>query len=181
MSRKGNANKRPATLEECEREHTRGVSDGNREGLAIYLTVMRDKFGYGAKRLKRLWDGVESLCDLISAEMADVGKLREQLQKAARQELCPMMGRQEMLFQPPPQPITVASAGRCYRRGREAGWQFATLCFLMALRRKEGYGSQRIHEVYHAADQLRESLRGKYVAVDDLETILLEEQGVKIG
>lgn len=48
MAKKPNPNS-PANAEQCEAAHKAGVTEGNGEGLAIYLTVMRDKFGKGSR------------------------------------------------------------------------------------------------------------------------------------
>lgn len=37
----------PAALAECEAAHRQGVTEGNGEGLAIYLSVMRDSVRKG--------------------------------------------------------------------------------------------------------------------------------------
>lgn len=39
---------------------------GLKHAILLFFTVMRDKEGYGAKRLKRIYDAVEDLADSIN-------------------------------------------------------------------------------------------------------------------
>lgn len=50
---------------------------------AIMFTVMRDKFGFGAVRLKRMWDEVNNLSDAISEGYVSVADLMETLESEA--------------------------------------------------------------------------------------------------
>ena len=52
-------------------------------GLVIFLTVMRDKEGYGIKRLKRLYDRIQNLSDSISKGYVNLFDLEKVLREEA--------------------------------------------------------------------------------------------------
>ena len=65
-TKKLNPRRRPATQAEVDKARDEGVRTGTNFGLVIFLTVMRDKEGYGPARLMRLWREIEELCDSVS-------------------------------------------------------------------------------------------------------------------
>lgn len=174
-------NRKPVTLKFCAEEHRRGVSEGNAEGLAVYLTVMRDKEGLSAKKLHDIWRHTEHECTAISVDGALVARWARELHELYGADICPVMLDIAHAYKPPRQPINTAAAERCFRQGREAGWQFATLVFLRAIKHVCGYGVPvRLPRVYNAACELRDSIHKKYIKLADLETVLLEEAGIKV-
>lgn len=50
---------------------------------AILFSVMRDKEGYGAKRLRRLWDEVNYLSESVSSGRVNIRDLAETLRDEA--------------------------------------------------------------------------------------------------
>ncbi len=50
---------------------------------AIFFTAMRDKEGYGKKRLRRVWDAVNELSDSISQGYVNVKDLMRTLETEA--------------------------------------------------------------------------------------------------
>jgi hypothetical protein len=50
---------------------------------SIFFTVMRDKEGYGVKRLQRLWGEVNELSDSIAKGYVNVTDLRKALMEEA--------------------------------------------------------------------------------------------------
>lgn len=52
-------------------------------GLVLFLTVMRDKEGYGIKRLKRIYDNMQELADSINKGYVNLFDLEKTLQEEA--------------------------------------------------------------------------------------------------
>jgi hypothetical protein len=52
-------------------------------GLVLFLTVMRDKEGYGIKRLKRVYDNMQELADSINKGYVNLFDLEKTLQEEA--------------------------------------------------------------------------------------------------
>lgn len=183
MSTKPNKN-RPSTLVACEAAHQRGVSEGNGEGLAIYLTVMRDKFGKSSEKLYDIWKATEAACEAISRRGKLVAEYEREQRELIKRDICPQMQNVATAFKAPvnsaKKQITVGDEKSCYRQGREAGWQFATLVFLRAIRAECKYTKTQLLRVYDAACDQRESIRKKYIDLADLETVLLEEAKIKV-
>lgn len=52
-------------------------------GLVLFLTVMRDKEGYGIKRLQRIYDNMQELADSINKGYVNLFDLEKTLQEEA--------------------------------------------------------------------------------------------------
>lgn len=52
-------------------------------GLVLFLTVMRDKEGYGIKRLKRIYENMQELADSINKGYVNLFELEKTLQEEA--------------------------------------------------------------------------------------------------
>lgn len=180
MAKKPNPNS-PATAEQCAAAHKAGVSEGNGEGLAIYLTVMRDKFGKGSRKLYDIWKATEAECEAISKNGYLIAQYERELRELIKRDFCPMMADIAHAYKQPPQPIRYKDALRCGRQGREAGWQFCTLVFLRAIRAECEVTKPQLKKIYAAACDLRESVRAGYINIADLEQVLLDEAGIKVG
>lgn len=108
----------PAALAECEAAHRQGVTEGNGEGLAIYLSVMRDKFGKSSKALYRIWQRTEHECTAISFDGSLIADYERELRELIKQDICPYMADIVHAYKPPSQPIRYKDVLRC---GRQAG------------------------------------------------------------
>lgn len=179
MAKKPNLNS-PATAEQCAAAHRAGVSEGNGEGLAIYLTVMRDKFGKGSKKLYDIWKATEAECEAISANGKLIAMYEREQRELIKRDLCPIMADIAHAYKQPPQPIRYKDVLRCGRQGREAGWQFCTLVFLRAIRAECAVTKPQLKKAYAAACELRESIRQGYIKLADLEAVLLDEAGIRV-
>ena len=179
MAKKPNPNS-PATAEQCAAAHRAGVSEGNGEGLAIYLTVMRDKFGKGSKKLYDIWKATEAECEAISANGKLIAMYEREQRELIKRDLCPIMADIAHAYKQPPQPIRYKDVLRCGRQGREAGWQFCTLVFLRAIRAECAVTKPQLKKAYAAACELRESIRQGYIKLADLEAVLLDEAGIRV-
>lgn len=59
------------------------ADDAIRYATVIFLSVMRDNEGYGVKRLKRVYEGVEYLADSISRGYVKLSDLEQALKDEA--------------------------------------------------------------------------------------------------
>lgn len=179
MMKKPNPNS-PATAEQCAAAHKAGVTEGTAEGLAIYLTVMRDKFSKSTDAAYTIYQRTVYQCDAIKLDGHIIARYERELRELIKQDICPYMADIVHAYKPPSQPIRYKDVLRCGRQGREAGWQFATLVFLLAIRKEWRYTKTQLLRVYAAACELREGIREKYINVPDLESVLLEEGKIKV-
>ena len=85
MSRKKkvNPNRRQATQADVKKAKKQAQLAAIDATWAIFFTVMRDKEGYGAKRLCRLWDRVNDLSDSIIRGYVSVEDLKKTLAEEA--------------------------------------------------------------------------------------------------
>lgn len=179
MTKKQNPNS-PATAEQCQAAHERGVSEGTAEGLAIYLTVMRDKFGKSTDAAYTIYKRTGYECDAVKLDGHIIARYERELREFLKCDLCPQMKNIAKAYKQPSQPIRYKDVEHCGRQGREAGWQFASMVFLLAIRKEWRYTKTQLLRVYDAACELRESIRQKYINVPDLESVLLEEGKIKV-
>ena len=77
--KKINPQKRPATQADIQRAKKKATNDAIGVAWAIFFTVMRDKEGYGIKRLRRVWDHVNDLSDSIARGYVSVDDLKKAL------------------------------------------------------------------------------------------------------
>ena len=71
---------RESELRRREREWT---SFATTTAMAMFFTVLRDKHGYGPKRLGRIWDDVNKLAQEVAEGRVDVYDLRRTLEDEA--------------------------------------------------------------------------------------------------
>ena len=179
MAKKPNRNS-PATAEQCAEAHKAGVSEGTAEGLAIYLTVMRDKFGKSTEAAYSIYQRTVYECDAIKLDGHIIARYERELRELIKCDICPQMKNIAKAYKQPPQPIRYKDVEYSRRQGREAGWQFASMVFLLAIRKEWKYTKMQLLRVYAAACEQRESIREKYINVPDLESVLLEEGQIKV-
>ncbi len=78
-----NPNRRPATVADVQRAKRDAQDEAIKMTWSIFFTVMRDKEGYGVKRLQRLWGEVNELSDSIANGYVSVTDLRKVLMEEA--------------------------------------------------------------------------------------------------
>lgn len=179
MMKKPNRNN-PATAKQCAEAHEAGVSEGTAEGLAIYLTVMRDKFGKSTEAAYKIYQRTVYQCDAIKIDGHIIARYERELREFIKCDICPQMKNIAKAYKQPKQPIRYKDVEYSRRQGREAGWQFASMVFLLAIRKEWKYTKTQLLRVYAAACEMRESIREKYINVPDLESVLLEEGKIKV-
>ena len=180
MAKKPNRNS-PATAKQCAAAHKAGVNEGTAEGLAIYLTVMRDKFGKSTDAAYTIYKRTVYECDAVKLDSGIIARYERELRELIKCDICPQMKNIAKAYHQPKQPIKVKDVEYSRRQGREAGWQFASMVFLLAIRKEWKYTKTQLLRVYAAACEMRESIREKYISVPDLESVLLEEGKIKVG
>ena len=79
VNKKVGASRRQATAADVAKAKREAVMSA----IAIFFTVMRDKEGYGIKRLRRLWDEVNDLSDSITKGFVSVPDLIKVLEEEA--------------------------------------------------------------------------------------------------
>lgn len=83
MKKKVNPRHRPVSQADVEKAKKAAQKQAVDIVWAIFFTVMRDKEGYGAKRLKRVWHAVNELSDGISQGYVSVKDLMRTLEEEA--------------------------------------------------------------------------------------------------
>lgn len=81
--RKINPNRKNVTEADLKRAKNEALNEAVGIVWAIFFTVMRDKEGWGAKRLCRLWDNVNELSDSIAKGYVSVTDLKKALEDEA--------------------------------------------------------------------------------------------------
>ena len=106
MMKKPNRNS-PATPEQCVAAHEAGVSEGTAEGLAIYLTVMRDKFGKSTDAAYKIYQRTVYQCDAIKIDGHIIARYERELREFLKCDICPQMKNIAKAYKQPRQPIKV--------------------------------------------------------------------------
>lgn len=71
----------PATKADVEKAKRQAQDIAITSAWAIFFSVLRDKEGFGYKRLRRVWDGVNYLSDSISKEYVNIDDLVKELEE----------------------------------------------------------------------------------------------------
>lgn len=77
--KKTNPRKRPATMADVERAKKQAQDEAISLAIAVFLTVMVDKFNYDADKLKAVWDEVNKLSDSIAKGYVNLWDLKQVL------------------------------------------------------------------------------------------------------
>lgn len=77
--KKINPRKRPATMADVEKARKDATSEAISLSIAIFLTVMVDKFGYDADKLKAVWDEINKLSESVVNGYVDLYDLKQVL------------------------------------------------------------------------------------------------------
>lgn len=80
MSKRINPRRRPATAADVKRAKDDAMDQATRLAMAIFLTVLVDKFG-GADHIKDVWDEVVKLSEEIIEGRVSVSDLADVLDK----------------------------------------------------------------------------------------------------
>ena len=83
MKKKVNPRRRPATQADVRKAKKEAQTLAIDACWAILFSAMRDKEGYGQKRLRRLWDEVNYLSESVSAGRVNIRDLAETLRDEA--------------------------------------------------------------------------------------------------
>lgn len=83
MNKKVNPRRRPATQADVRKAKKEAQTLAIDACWTILFSVMRDKEGYGQKRLRRLWDEVNYLSESVSSGRVNIRDLAETLRDEA--------------------------------------------------------------------------------------------------
>lgn len=78
-NKKVNPRNRPASLADVEKAKKQASGEAISLAIALFLTVMVDKFGYDAESLKAVWDAVNKLSQEVSEGRVNLHDLKEVL------------------------------------------------------------------------------------------------------
>lgn len=73
---------------DVKRMKENATNEGLKGALILFFTVMRDKEGYGIKRLKRIFDETTDLADSLKKGYVKMEDLENALMQEANIELC---------------------------------------------------------------------------------------------
>lgn len=79
--KKVNPHRRPATLADVEKAKKQAQKEAITSVWALFFTALRDKEGFGYKRLRRVWDEVNYLADSVSKGYVSLNDLKKELDK----------------------------------------------------------------------------------------------------
>lgn len=79
--KKVNPRRIPATKADVEKAKRQTQDIAITSAWAIFFSVLRDKEGFGYKRLRRVWDGVNYLSDSIGKGYVDIDDLVNELKE----------------------------------------------------------------------------------------------------
>lgn len=77
--KKINPRKRPASMADVERAKKDATSEAISLSIALFLTVMVDKFGYDADKLKAVWDEINKLSQSVTDGYVNLHDLKQVL------------------------------------------------------------------------------------------------------
>lgn len=83
MKNKVNPYRKPVSLGDVQKAKKQAQEEAITYTWAIFFSVMRDKFGWGNVRLKRLWNEVNDKSDAIAQGYISVNDLIETLKNEA--------------------------------------------------------------------------------------------------
>lgn len=77
--KKVNPCRKPATMADVKQAREKAKNDAISLAMALFLTVLCDKFGYDAEKLKAVWDEVNYLSDSVAKGYVNIFDLVEVL------------------------------------------------------------------------------------------------------
>lgn len=162
MKRKTNPRFRPVEAGELDRARGKVHTESLDRAWAVFFTVLRDKEGFGDKRLRRVWDAVTRISQDVECGNRDKETMADALfeKTGIRLMRFPFFLETEVRTQGELR----RECNKLRRVYREGCWTI----FLTALRESEGYGPDRLRRVWGHAQRLEDSIDRRFVRVSDL-------------
>lgn len=141
----------------------------------ILFTIMRDKWGWGGKRLWRIWDMCEDICNGIKDEKIDFEEILSNMRKITG-----------IKFEnwKKPENVNIRNAlqlKRALNARRRAAEDFFWCIFLYILHKSEGFGAIRLKRIHTSRMMIHEAIKQGYVTVNDLRQALKDEGNIEIS
>ncbi len=83
MTKKVNPRRHPATQADIIRAKKETQINAVKAAWAIMFTALRDKFGWDAEKLQKMWDEVEDLSDSVTQGYVSVADMMRTLEEEA--------------------------------------------------------------------------------------------------
>lgn len=80
MKRKVNPNRRPTTKADINRAKKDAQDEALSLSIALFLTVLLDKFGFDAEQLQKVWDEINALSDSVAKGYVNLHDLKTVLE-----------------------------------------------------------------------------------------------------
>ena len=175
--KKTNPRNKPVTRADKQRAKQRITDEILEREWAILFTVLRDKEGFGIKRLRRLWEETERLCTETLKNPLNIEAIMQRLETDVGLSFD---GWWRARARHPRKVKTAADLKRESMYSEAAGQDFAWAVFLDALSTTAGYGAIRLLRVVSNAGYLKDSLAEKRITVRDLALVLRNEAGIDL-
>lgn len=157
---------------------------------AVWLTIMRDKFGFGADRLEAIMIDTHAIGEAMLDDKLTVDSMQADLRELRRVRIPDAyfikrpMGRGELYWTAADQALT---GGRMYResdlrnlriRAERDTWVICESIWLYTLqlpRRADTFGTDRLRRAQAEARALGESIHDHRITVEELRDVLRDE------
>lgn len=141
------------------------------DAWAVFFSCLRDKEGFGIKRMARVWDETIELTKEIVSGKVTFPKLSAEIKALAGLDLFDVVAYQDSGT------VTAGDVRRAGNWSRRVTEMASWCLYLTALRRSEKYGPDRLRRVWGEILYLQDSLRRGRVTAEDLRAALADEAG----
>ena len=175
MSKKTKPKNRPVSAKEVEQGITHTSDRVFYDEWTILFTIMRDKWGWGGKRLRRVWDMCDDVCN-------DIGKGKIKFDDILH-EIKTLTGIQFPNWKAPlaEKPKNALQLRRALNARRRAAEDFSWCIFLYILHKSERFGAIRLKRIHTSRIMIHEAIKQGYVTVNDLRQALKDEGNIEIS
>ena len=168
----------PVSTEQAERERKAVETQTQEEQAAVMLYVLRDKWGYGTKRLHRVWEAYKEIGNSTARMKRE--KILELIHSAGE-----LTGDKRMLRWDPLRGggIRVRDSVELRRycnQGRADMRDMSMAITLLAMRKYVKFGRVRLRRLLGQLRDTTDSIDRHIISVEDITTTLYEEKRIVI-